>query len=321
VTVDSAVTLRSATFDSVHAYALATGDEGLLNFSGSGGINVRVGSHTIAAPITLGGESLVSVATGSTLSLTGDFAGGGNAFTKSGDGTLAMKHLRAGDVNVIAGKVAVAANSGPSGTSAATSLAVNAGGAVDLSDNDLVINYSGSSSLGAASGGSYGGVSGLIATGRNGGTWDGFGVRTSQADALSGLTSLGAGEASTLISLDPGETAVWSGQVVDDTSVLVRYTYAGDANLDGFISGDDYSAIDFNIATPGASGWVNGDFNYDGIISGDDYSMIDFNIVAQGAPLGDGGAVGLNGVNSVPEPAALAIVTMTIAGRLLRRRR
>jgi hypothetical protein len=65
----------------------------------------------------------------------------------------------------------------------------------------------------------------------------------------------------------------------------VKYTYAGDANLDGIVSGDDYSAIDFNVLVPGASGWFNGDFNYDGIISGDDYSAIDFAILAQGAPL------------------------------------
>ena len=31
----------------------------------------------------------------------------------------------------------------------------------------------------------------------------------------------------------------------------------------------------------GSSGWTNGDFNWDGIISGDDYSAIDFNLVAQ----------------------------------------
>jgi hypothetical protein len=67
--------------------------------------------------------------------------------------------------------------------------------------------------------------------------------------------------------------------------VIVMYTYVGDANLDGFISGDDYSAIDFSAGTAGASGWTNGDFNYDGFISGDDYSAIDFNLIAQGPPL------------------------------------
>ena len=67
--------------------------------------------------------------------------------------------------------------------------------------------------------------------------------------------------------------------------VIVKYTYAGDANLDGFISAGDYSAIDFNVAAPGTSAWSNGDFNFDGLISADDYSAIDFNLIAQGPPL------------------------------------
>ena len=52
----------------------------------------------------------------------------------------------------------------------------------------------------------------------------------------------------------------------------------GDANVDGLVSGDDYSTIDFNILVPNAEGYANGDFNLDGFISGDDYSLIDFNI-------------------------------------------
>jgi hypothetical protein len=103
------------------------------------------------------------------------------------------------------------------------------------------------------------------------------------------------------------------------------YTYAGDANMDGFISGDDYSAIDFNIAVPGANGWWNGDFNYDGIISGDDYAAIDFNIVAQGAPFPTAadvvGGAGLTGVTAVPEPASVGVLAATGVSLLARRRR
>jgi hypothetical protein len=45
--------------------------------------------------------------------------------------------------------------------------------------------------------------------------------------------------------------------------VLVKFTYAGDANLDDTINVDDYGRIDFNIPL-GTTGWFNGDFNYDG---------------------------------------------------------
>jgi hypothetical protein len=164
-------------------------------------------------------------------------------------------------------------------------LTLDADAVLNLADNDLAINYSGASPIGSATGGVYDGVLGLIARGQNGGTWNGMGIVTDQPDALSGLTGLGAGEAADVLGVAPGNTAAWNGVTVDDTTILVKYTYSGDANLDGFISGDDYSAIDFAIAIPGSSGWSNGDFNLDGIISGDDYSAIDFNIVAQGSPL------------------------------------
>jgi hypothetical protein len=124
----------------------------------------------------------------------------------------------------------------------------------------------------------YGGVSGMIQSGHNGGAWDGAtGLITSMPDAAAGLTSLGVALAG-----DVGRTGTTYGAATLAASdVVVKYTWAGDANLDGFITGDDYSAIDFGILVPDAWGWWNGDFNHDGVITGDDYSAIDFNILAQ----------------------------------------
>ena len=73
----------------------------------------------------------------------------------------------------------------------------------------------------------------------------------------------------------------WNGQTVDATCVLIKFTYAGDANLSGNIDADDYALIDFNHPST-AHGYYNGDFNYDGEINADDYALIDFNRVAQG---------------------------------------
>src|SRR5207245_1366806 len=73
-------------------------------------------------------------------------------------------------------------------------------------------------------------------------------------------------------------TALWAGQTITGTDVLVMYTYGGDANLDGKINIDDYVRIDQGIAA-GLTGWSNGDFNYDGKINIDDYTtVIDSNI-------------------------------------------
>jgi len=67
--------------------------------------------------------------------------------------------------------------------------------------------------------------------------------------------------------------------------VLVKYTYAGDLNLDGLIDGADYGIIDNYVQFPGTSGYWNGDFNYDGVIDGADYGVIDNSIQLQGEPL------------------------------------
>ena len=60
------------------------------------------------------------------------------------------------------------------------------------------------------------------------------------------------------------------------SDLLVKYTYYGDADLDGTVSGSDYHQIDLGFGSHGTlSGWSNGDFNYDGVIDGSDYALID----------------------------------------------
>jgi hypothetical protein len=66
----------------------------------------------------------------------------------------------------------------------------------------------------------------------------------------------------------------------------VKYTYGGDANLDGKVNIDDYGRIDAHVGQSGSVfGWYNGDFNYDGKINIDDYGIIDSVIGAQGPVL------------------------------------
>jgi uncharacterized repeat protein (TIGR03803 family) len=74
-----------------------------------------------------------------------------------------------------------------------------------------------------------------------------------------------------------------------NTDVLVKYTYFGDANLDGKVDGSDYTRIDAGFLSRGAShpltGWFIGDFNYDGVINGSDYTLIDNAFNRQGAQI------------------------------------
>ena len=91
------------------------------------------------------------------------------------------------------------------------------------------------------------------------------------------LTTLATGESSVCLHISGTQTALFAGETADATAVLVKYTWGGDANLDGMLNGDDYFAIDTHVSGT-AYGFTNGDFNYDGAVNGNDYFIIDSNI-------------------------------------------
>jgi hypothetical protein len=135
-----------------------------------------------------------------------------------------------------------------------------------------------------------------------GGRWSGAGITSSSA-AANPLTGIAA------------QYMFGSGNIV------LRYTYNGDANGDGFIDADDYFRIDsgFLNQLPDPM-YENGDFNYDGLIDADDYFLIDSAFLGQGAPLSSATIP----IAAVPEPtlgAALLLVLPLGFGRTLRRRR
>jgi hypothetical protein len=118
----------------------------------------------------------------------------------------------------------------------------------------------------------------------NGG-WSGPGIATTTADAQLGVTTLAVAEAGDVLFLDPPNTALWDGHTVDATTVIIKYTYTGDVNLDGFVDASDYGIIDSSFQFPGTTGYSNGDFNYDGLIDAGDYRYIDNSFQLRGAPL------------------------------------
>jgi hypothetical protein len=103
--------------------------------------------------------------------------------------------------------------------------------------------------------------------------------------ATVGHTTLALATAGHVFGIAGTDTAEWNGRTVDAADVLVKYTYAGDLNLDGLIDGADYGTIDNWVQFPGTSGYFNGDFNFDGVIDGADYGIIDNSVQFQGEPL------------------------------------
>jgi hypothetical protein len=173
----------------------------------------------------------------------------------------------------------------------------------------------------------YTGVTGMVATTRNGGGWAGTsGITTSQTLATTGnYTSIGVATASDVRPATATATGLWAGQTITGTDTLVMYTYGGDATLDGKINIDDYVKIDSGIASH-LTGWANGDFNYDGVVNIDDYTtVIDANIGNQNGVFFTAGGVvdggGVSGVSAVPEPASLTILGLGAMGLMGSRRR
>ena len=124
-----------------------------------------------------------------------------------------------------------------------------------------------------------------------------------------------------------GWSAGWTdleGVPVDETSVLVKYTYYGDLNFDGIVDSNDYDLIDNTFALydafnppPGGWRWSVGDITYDGVVDSNDFDKIDNAFALQGGALGSN----VGGPVPTPEPATVALLTLGSLSLLLQRRR
>jgi carboxypeptidase D len=155
-------------------------------------------------------------------------------------------------------------------------LTVNGNGTLDLFDNDLIVDYAGASALDA--------IQAEINAARAGGTWTGNGITsTSARNANPRNTTLGAMEATDYKSVY-GASAAFDAQAIDDTAVLVKYTYYGDTDFNGRVNFDDYVHTDSGFNNH-QSRWLNGDFDGNGVVNFDDYVLIDQAFNTQGAAL------------------------------------
>ncbi|HYO11191.1 MAG TPA: hypothetical protein VER17_19655, partial [Tepidisphaeraceae bacterium] len=330
VTLNGAVAVSTLNLDNPAGYTVngtATNKLTLDVTTGSAAINVVSGDHTINAPLTFADTAAISVAAASKLTIN-SLSIENLTVNKTGAGTLEVNRVFNNTLAVNGGTVKITPNGTPTGTTRLFFFNdFGTGGQLDLTNNKLIIANGANGGIGTLNGATYTGLSGLIQKGRAGGTWNGRGITTSQADALSGLTALGSATAAQIGKL-AGST--WNGNAINANDVLAMYTYGGDANLDGKLNGDDYFQLDNGFAAqsgPNAAttvGWFNGDFNYDGRIDGDDYFLLDRNINQQtaGLILTAGGIADTSaGLTAVPEPAGLGLAAAVLTLTAARRRR
>ncbi len=335
LTSGSFATARSISIDSVGGKitvlpsGIFTVDSSSLTWSG--GALTTTGAGTLALALN---SAAVSVQTGSVLSISsGSFvsvAGNTDPFTDSNtpanhvavvdNGSLAVNTNSSiagitGSGQLIVGTGSTANKlqlAGGSGASSIGTLTINAGATLDIANNHLFVNYGAGADPKAT-------ILSYLKSGYNGGAWNGAGIDSSSAAANH---SYGVGYAD-------GADGVVAG--LSSGQIEIKYTLYGDANLDGIVSGDDFTILVGNLGKS-VTGWDKGDFNYDGVVSGDDFTLLVGNLgkQANGAdlvlPASDYAAIdafaAANGLMAdVPEPASVGLLLAVSAGFMARRRR
>jgi hypothetical protein len=299
ISLDQDITVGTLTIDSSFGYTIdGPGSLTIYCPQDGGHLNVFSGNHFINAEVNLGSDTTADIESGS-LTLA-QLQPASVSLTKTGAGLLAANNLRVGSVLISDGTIQVLNQFGVRNESASVSVIGSLSfsgttdswaGVLDLGANDLIVHN-----------GDLAALTNQVKQGYGNGSWQGSGgiLSSSAANDSTHLTALGVIQNS-FVALQgdalkqdaqgiPVLYASFDGQSAQPSDVLIKYTYFGDANLDGIVDGSDYSLIDFGVLQqandPNAPiGWYEGDFNYDGIINGSDYTLIDNAFNTQGASL------------------------------------
>jgi autotransporter-associated beta strand protein len=279
-----------------------------------GAVRSRTGSNSVGGNVLVVQSTSIGVDTGSTLTFTGEIIDNGifgaSTITKVGTGTLQARRFGTVSGTSVLPIGTLAINGGtarvtPGGTSASTSrvnnLSIAAGAAFDLSDNALVIDYSGSTPLGQ--------VRADLAAGRL--TAGGVGTKR-----------VGYAEANAA-----GYLTTFAGQPVDATTIVLRAVQPGDSNLDGTVDFNDLLRLAQGYQQAGT--WINGDFDYTGLVDFNDLLSLAQNygqtglsaaLDALGSEAGWSEEWSLV-VSLVPEPSLLGVVVGLIGPMAARSRK
>jgi autotransporter-associated beta strand protein len=284
-----------------------------------GGVNSSSG---IAGPasLTLSGSGTVTLSsnnsyTGGTFVNAGKLiVAGANAFPSNGSvGT---------PLTVAGSAVFQIANHSGSSSYVPTLSSLSNSGTIDITNNAMVIKNANAS---------IGTLFGEVANGYHNGGWNGT---NSSAGVILSSTAAADTRHLTAVGIATGLTSFQGagGSVsVNPADVVLKYTYYGDANLDGQVNSADYTLTDAGFLSQGGAhpltGWQNGDFNYDGVINGSDYTLIDNAFNMQGAQIlaqvasPTAQIAGTGTSSAVPEPASLGLLGIGAIGLLGRRNR
>jgi autotransporter-associated beta strand protein len=265
-------------------------------------------------------------AASSDLAIGGDISGAFSV-TKLGSHTLTLSGANnySGTTTVSAGTLVVGANgalpansnvavngtstlqlASNTGLTTFSAITLASGARLDIANNHIIINFSGSDPIAM--------IQGYLNTARANGAWNGPGIESSAVVANPGYgLGYADGADGVVAGLLPGQ-------------IEVAYTLNGDADLDGAVTGNDFTILASNLGKA-VNGWDKGDFDYDGSVTGNDFTDLVANLgkADSGAdvviPATDYAAVdafaAANGLMAdVPEPATLSLLGIAGLGLL-----
>jgi autotransporter-associated beta strand protein len=213
--------------------------------------------------------------------------------------------------------------------SAAAPLTITGSGKIDVKSRGMVIDHASAGSGGDAAALASARAQLIAGRGPSGDYTNPTSGITSSAAAGNPLGAVGYALASDVLTFADGSTDTFLGTTVDKSSVLIRYTLAGDLNLDGAVDFLDLARLaqSYNV-TDGTRQWSTGDVNFDGKTDFLDLAKMaqNYNTALPSAPIpgapADFQADLARAFASVPEPSLLSILALTplLAGRRRRRR-
>jgi hypothetical protein len=196
------------------------------------------------------------------------------------------------------GTILVGLNSRLSATMVSPSAFTNTG-TVDL-NGALILDYTTTSPRAT--------LAAQVKTGYASGSWNGIGINSHNAAAAFGTahpTAIGYADASII------GVSTFAGQAVDQTTLLMRYTFCGDADLNGTVNSIDFNRLATSFNQSGKD-WYDGDFNYDGTVN-----ALDFNYMASNF----GQTIAAPALGSVvPEPLSITTAILSVCAARRRRR-
>jgi hypothetical protein len=240
---------------------------------GNSKINQSGGTITIGSSLNWGEGTSPTRSSIYTLSGGALWVGGTLMIASGGTVNFNAGSLTAGTISAAGGQLILSA--GHNKVLATSAIAASSGGRIDLADNDAIVDYQFSSP--AAS------IRAMLSTGS--------------------LTSSAAGSGK---ALGYGDNKVlgfstFDGRPVDPTSVLIKYTFGGDTNLDGTVNTLDFVALAGSFQKSGKL-WTDGDFNYDGTVNALDFNALASDFGKTIAP------IGVTFGTLAPEPSSAVLI-------------